>query len=156
MALGAAVLAERAVSLVGVTMNPSSGMALLVGAGFALSSAGAVWAVVGGLCCFVVCATSASADLAQDLRIGRGLGTPMNSQVSFKWWGLVLGAPAAFVLVAALLESTAIGLPEFEVPQARALKAIFAIASERGPSVAIGVVASATLLGGLASGVALS
>ena len=152
-ALGAAVLAERAVSLVGVTMNPSSGMALLVGAGFALSGMVQFGPLVVGYACFVVCATSASADLAQDLRIGRGLGTPMNSQVSFKWWGLALGAPAAFVLVAALLQSSTIGLPEFEVPQARALEAIFRIASDSGPSLAIGVVACATLLGGFASGV---
>ena len=152
IAFGAAVLAERAVSLVGLTMNPSSSMGLLVGAGLALWVGGELNVGIVGGACFVVCATSASADLVQDLRIGRVLRTPVSRQVEVKWWGLLLGAPAGLLFAAWILNSPPDHLLESGIPQARALDAVFQLASAQGrPSLAVGVVAMGAVTAALLS-----
>ena len=153
MACGAAILAERAVSVAGLSMNPSSSMAVLVGAGFALSALAPLNAVVIGFACFVVCATSASADLVQDLRIGRVLRTSMASQLRIKCWGLVIGAPVCAAFIAWLLTDPPSELLKTGVPQARALAAVFKLGSSTD-IMAIAVVALAAVLGGFATGTA--
>ena len=111
------VLAERIVSVVGVSVNPSSAIGLLCGGVLAKLLPGTVSLQLVAACGFVIAACSAAADLSQDLWVGKCLKTSFTDQLRVKFFGLLLSVPL-IVLLAFSIQSI---LPTLPVPQGKAL-----------------------------------
>lgn len=136
-ALGVAVLglvfvavAARIVGVVGVSSQPTSGIALItlmvVAGGFVLAGWTDVWARAGALCVgtLVAIAASKAGDIAQDLKTGALLGaTPARQQ-----YGQLLGAAVACWAVAGTVlllgQAWEFGSRDLPAPQAMLMKTV--------------------------------